>query len=382
MRTDAGRGGGGDRVRRSLERVGGLLAKELRQIFRDPRLARVIFIAPIIQLMIFGYAVSTDIRGTAVFVVDQDGSRAARELVEAFTASGYFEVAGRSRRPQDLVAALDHGDAVLGIVIAPGFAADLARGEAEVQLLLDGTNSNLATVALGYAERIVASFGLEAAAVRSTPAVELAERAWFNPDLESRNYNVPAVAGTLVLLVCLLLTSLAVVREKEIGTLEQLMVSPLRPWELMAGKTIPFALIGLVDLAVVTLVAIAWFDVPFTGSVAVLLAGSLLFLANGLGVGLLISTVSSTQQEAFMATFLVFMPTLLLSGFLFPVASMPTVFRWLTLANPLRHYLEIVRAVFLKGTGFTVLAPQMAALALSGTLLLALAVRRFQKREG
>lgn len=370
----------GNALGRSLERVTGMVGKELRQIFRDPRLARVIFIAPIIQLMVFGYAVSTDIRNTTTFVVDHDRTRASRELVEAFTASGYFRVTGRSQRPEEMVSALDHGDAILGLAIPPGFAADLARGEGEVQLLFDGTNSNIATVAKGYAERIVSNFGLEATAVRLEPAVALEERAWFNPDLESRNYNVPAVAGTLVLLVCLLLTSLAVVREKEIGTLEQLMVSPLQPWELMAGKTFPFAVIGLVDLAVVTAVALAWFDVPFEGSFLVLLAGSVLFLVNALGVGLLISTISSTQQEAFMATFLVFMPTILLSGFLFPVASMPELFQWLTVVNPLRHYLEIVRAVFLKGTGAAALGQQFLALALLGVLLMGLAVRRFQKR--
>lgn len=364
---------------RSLGRVGGLLRKELLQLFRDPRLVRIIFVAPMIQLVVFGYAVSTDIRQTATFVVDHDGTRASRELVEAFTAPGTFRVVGRSQRPAEMVRALDHGEAVVGLQIPAGFAEELAAGTASVQILLDGTNSNIATVAKGYAERIVQSFGLEAAEITLTPALDLRERAWFNPELLSRNYNVPAVMGAIVLLICLLLTSLAVVREKEIGTLEQLLVSPLKPWELIAGKTLPFALVGLLDLGLVTAVALAWFRVPFRGSFLLLAAASLLFLLSGLGVGLLISTVSNTQQEAFMSSFLFFMPTILLSGFLFPVSSMPRVFRWATLVNPLRHYLEVVRAVFLKGAGLEALWPQLAALAAIGLVLLLFAGGRFRR---
>jgi ABC-2 type transport system permease protein len=208
----------------------------------------------------------------------------------------------------------------------------------------------------------------------------LRERAWFNPDLSSRNYNVPAVVGAIILLVCLLLTSLAVVRERELGTLEQLMVSPLTPGELIAGKTIPFAIIGLVDLTIVTIVAIVWFGVPFQGSLVPLLAASVLYLLSGLGVGLLISTVSATQQEAFMASFLVFMPAILLSGFMFPVSSMPDVFQWLTYLNPVRHYLIIVRGVFLKGVGFQAMWPEFTALLILGAALLGLAASRFDKR--
>jgi ABC-2 type transport system permease protein len=390
-------------MRDRARRIASLVRKELLQIRRDPRLRRILVVAPIIQLMVFGYAVSTDVRHTATFLVDQDRSQASRELVEAFTASGYFDVVGRSDRPGDLVAALDGGEAIVGLVIPPGFAADLAAAtaaagapsgtpdgrRATVQLLVDGTNSNVATVALGYAEGILTAFGLEgaglaggAAGAAPPTAVALHERAWYNPSLESRNYNVPAVVGTLMLLVALLLTALAIVREREIGTLEQLMVSPLSPGELIAGKTIPFALIALFDLALVTTVAILWFDVPFRGSFPVLLLASLLFLLPALGTGLLISTVSATQQEAFLTTFLTFMPTILLSGFLFPVSAMPRVFQWITWVNPLRHYLEIVRGVFLKGTGLAVLWPQHLALLGLGALLLGLAARRFEKRVG
>jgi len=375
---------GPGRMGRSLTRIAALLKKELRQVFRDPRLARVIFLAPTIQLIVFGYAVSTDVRNTATFVVDHDRGHLSRELIATFTASGYFRVVGASSREEDLVTALDRGEALVGLVIPPDFEACLDEREpTEVQLLFDGTSSNQALVARGYGERIIASFGLgmiPAGTLRLGPRIDLAERAWFNPDLVSRNYNVPAVAGAIVMLICLLLTSLAVVREREIGTLEQLLVSPLRPWELIAGKLLPFAGIGLFDLTLIITVALLWFEVPFRGSFLLLFGASLLFLLSGLGLGLLISTMASTQQEAFMTTFLIFMPTILLSGFLFPVASMPPLFQHLTLANPLRHFLEVVRAVFLKGAGVGVLWRQLLWLGGIGAALLTLAVQRFRRQ--
>jgi ABC-2 type transport system permease protein len=362
------------------ERVRELVRKELIQVFRDSRLRGLIFLAPIGQLVIFGYAVSTDVRETATFVVDHDRTQASRELVEALTSSGYFRIAGRSDRGADLVAALDHGRAVLGLEIPVGYAAALRDGAgADVQLLFDGTNSNLATVARGYAERIIATHAASIATGQPAAPIDLRERAWFNPDLISRNYNVPGVVGMIMMLICLLLTSLAVVREREIGTLEQLMVSPLRPAELIAGKTIPFALVGLIDLGIVTAVALLWFHIPFAGNAWLLLVASLLYLLSGLGVGLLVSTVSKTQQEAFMTSFLFFMPTVLLSGFMFPVSSMPALFRWLTLINPVRHYMVIVRGIFLKGAGLEALWPQYVALLLIGTAILAFAATRFHK---
>jgi ABC-2 type transport system permease protein len=367
------------RLGRRVERVWGLVAKEFRQVFRDSRMLRVIFIAPVIQLTVFGYAVQTDLWKTKTFVVDHDRTAASRELIESLTAPGYFDVVGRSERGTDLVRALERGDAIVGIEIPVGFARDLREGRAEVQVLIDGTNSNIASVAQGYVERIVQSYGLRASSMQVILPVDLRERAWFNPDLVSQNYNVPAVAGILILLVCLLLTSLAVVREREIGTLEQLKVSPLNPFELIMGKTIPFGIIGLIDLVLVTAVALAWFQVPFRGSFLLLFAASLLYIGCGLGLGLLLSTVSKTQQEAFMGSFLVLMPTMVLSGFLFPVSSMPTSFQYLTLLNPVRHYLEIVRDIFLKGVGFEPLWPKFVALLLLGVALLGFATLRFRR---
>ncbi len=366
----------------SVQRIREMVRKEFLQLFRDPRMWRIIFIAPLIQLVIFGYAVSTDIKLISTFVVDNSRTQESRDLLDALTASGYFKVSGRSQRPADVVRALDHEDALVGLVIPVGFAEQLHSGNgAIVQLLLDGSQSNSATVAQGYAERIVQDFG-QRYARGATLAVDLRERAWFNPNLASRNYNVPAVAGAIIFLVCLLLTSLAIVREREIGTLEQLMVSPLSAVELIAGKTIPFAIIGLFDVLVVTVAALFWFQVPLAGSFPLLLFASLLFILSSLGIGLLISTVSKTQQEAFMTSFLVFMPTILLSGLMFPISSMPALFQWLTLINPMRHYLDIVRGIFLKGAGIAPLWPQYLTLAVIGSVVLIFAASRFRKQVG
>jgi ABC-2 type transport system permease protein len=234
-------------------------------------------------------------------------------------------------------------------------------------------------VAQGYITRIIEGRAAGRALAGAALPVDLRERAWYNPELSSRNYNVPAVVGTLIMLVCLLLTSLAIVREREIGTLEQLKVSPLTAGELIVGKTLPFGIIGMGDLVLVTTVAVLWFGVPLRGSLLLLFLASVSFVMAGLGMGLLISTVSKTQQEAFMGTFLVFMPVLLLSGFMFPVSSMPGIFQDLTILNPVRHYIEIVRAIFLKGTGLDVLWPQFLALLLLGTALLTLATLRFRR---
>ena len=363
-----------------LRRILALMRKELLEVRRDPRLLRIIFLAPIVQLLAFGYAVSTDVRHTATITLDRDHTPTSRRLLEALTASGYFDLVAHASSPAELVRALDLSTATLAIEIPRGLEADLAEGRgATVQLLFDGTNSNLATVSRGYAEAIVERFGVSLTSPALTPPLTLVDRAWFNPDLKSRNYNVPAVVGVIVMLVCLLLTSLAVVREREVGTLEQLLVSPLSAWELLAGKTLPFAILGLINVAVITTVALVWFDIPFRGSFLLFLAASLLYLLSALGLGLLVSSIAKTQQEAFMSTLLLFMPAMLLSGFLFPVASMPAGFRAVTIANPMRHYLEIVRALFLKGAAFEALRSQLTALLILGVVIFAAAWWRFRR---
>ena len=367
------------RLPERFDRLREFVRKELIQVFRDPRLTRIVLVAPVLQLLVFGYVVTTDVRRIPTFVVDQDHTLASRELVRTLAASGYFRITGRSDRPRDLVEALDHGAATAGVDVPRGFARAVTRGDATVQVLFDGTNSNTATVGSGYAERILMAYALRDGALGSALPVELRARAWFNPNLRSSDYNVPAVMGQLLLLLSLLLTSLAVVREREGGTLEQLMVSPLTAGELILGKTVPFALLAVVEMVMITAVALFWFRVPFQGSFLLLLPGGLLYILCMLGVGLLISTVSNTQQEAMLTSFLVIMPVMLLSGFMFPVSSMPVVFQWLTLLNPLRHFLEIVRAIFLKGAGLAALWPQFLALLAMGVGLLGFAATRFHK---
>lgn len=360
-----------------------MLKKELRQMFRDPRMGGIVFVSPIIQLIVFGYAVNTDIRHTATFVVDQDGTQAARELVDAFTSTGYFQVVGASQDPADLIGALDHGDAIVGLHIPNDFARKLpTAGGATVQVVIDGTNSNTGTVAHGYAAQIVREFALERAARGVSPfasGLDLRFRAWYNPELKSRVYNVPGVIGILLLLMSLLLTALAVVRERELGTLDQLAVSPLTARELMVGKTLPVALIGVIDLILITAVAILWFGIPFRGSALALLFAAILYIAAGISFGLLISTISRTQQEAIMSMFLFMLPAIILSGFFYPISSMPEVFQHMTLLNPVRHFLEIVRAIFLKGVGLRILWPQYLALVVMAAGALWLAIVRFRR---
>jgi ABC-2 type transport system permease protein len=364
-------------------RIAAIVRKELRQIFRDPKTKRVIFAAPILQLLLFGYAVTTDVQDVATYVVDHDRTAESRALQDAFTAGGQFRIVGRSDRPADIMRALDTGRAVVGLEIPRGFARDLSAGRgASVQVLVDGTSSNTATVAQGYAARIVQQFGMDRAAARGVAisgGVELRARAWFNPELASRAYNVPAVMGVLLMLMCLLLTALTVVRERELGTLEQLVVSPLTPGELMLGKTIPVAIIGLADLVLIAALAILWFDVPLRGSAFALLLASFLYILASLGLGLFVSTVSKTQQEAFMGMFLLLLPAIILSGFLYPIHTMPAFFQYLSFMNPVRHFLVVVRAIFLRGDGVLELWPQLVILAAMAAAVLLGATARFRR---
>ena len=366
----------------SLLRLRRLVTKELRQLFRDPKTKRVIFGAPVLQLILFGYAVNTDVHDVATALVDQDNTAESRALVESLTASGYFRIVLSSNRPADLGRALDRGQARVALQIPAGYSTDLHAGRGPaVQLLVDGTNSNTATVAQGYAAKIIQQRGARVAlesGLSLPQAVDLRSRAWFNADLSSQVYNVPAVIGVIVLLMSLLLTALSVVREREVGTLEQLLVSPLSATELMLGKTLPVAGIAMMQLGIVTAVALLWFQVPLRGSVLTLIFAAALFILAGLSLGLFISTISATQQEAFLSMFLFLLPAIVLSGFLYPIDTMPEIFQALTLANPLRHFLEIVRGIFLRAAGLRELWVQFTVLAGMAGAGLSVAVWRFK----
>lgn len=372
-----------------IERIKHMLIKEFIQIFRDPRMKGVIFLMPIIQLLVFGYAVTTDVKHVATAVYDLDNSVASRELIARFVASEYFEITAYAKNPKHVRELIDRGDVRAVLQMNKGFEDDLRVGRTAIlQLIVDGTDSNTAGIVLNYSAKITGEFSQKILATRFSrlkglalkPAtVKLQTRAWFNENLESRNFYVPGVIAIIVMLITLMLTSMAVVREKEIGTMEQIMVTPITPTEFILGKTIPFALIGFADVVLITALGVFWFDVPIRGSLIMLFAATALYLMTTLGVGLLISTVSETQQQAMMSTFFFYFPAVLLSGFMFPIANMPAMIQWLTYLNPLRYFLVIVRGIFLKGVGPAVLWPQMTALAVMGVVTLWLASRRFQK---
>ncbi|GFO68249.1 transport permease protein [Geomonas limicola] len=371
------------------ERLKAMLIKEFIQVLRDPRMRFVVFIIPAVQTIIFGYAVNTDVRHVATAIYDLDNSSQSRELADRFLQSGYFELTERvsdEARARELI---DRGEVKALLRMNHGFGAGLIGGRgATVQLILDGTDSNTAGIVLNYAVRIANGYGsqlqlaaVQRAAGRSLPVhgVELASRAWYNENLESRNYFVPAVITNIVFIITMLLSSMAVVREKEIGTIEQVIVTPIGKGEFILGKTVPFVLIGFINVALVSLVAVFWFEVPLRGSLMLLFGSTAVFLMSSLGIGLLISTISRTQQQAMMSAFFVIFPAMLLSGFAFPIESMPEPVQWLTYLNPMRFFLVIIRSIFQKGVGLEILWPQLLALSIIGVVILTLAIARFKK---
>jgi len=371
------------------QRIKHMLIKEFLQNLRDPRMVRVLFLMPTIQTLIFGYAVTTDVRNVAIAVYDQDNSPESRDLLARFLRSGYFELVQTLNSEQQIVDAMDRGK-VRGVVrINQGFSDDLRAGRtAQMQVILDGTDSNTGAVVMNYAGVIVDQYSNEVlldrvqrtiGAVRQPGRVNIQRRAWFNANLESRNFYVPGVIAQIITIITFMLTSMAIVREKEIGTMEQIIVTPIRPFEFILGKTAPFAIISFAIVLIITAVGVFWFGVPIRGSLFLLLGATALYLLTTLGVGLLISTISSTQQQAMMVTFLVNFPIMLLSGFVFPVSAMPHWIQAITVVNPLRYFIVIIRAIFLKGTGFSILWPEFLALAIIGMVTFAIAASRFRK---
>jgi ABC-2 type transport system permease protein len=372
-----------------MQRLRRLVWKEFLELRQNPRLFGIVIVAPIIQLTMLGYAATTDVRDVPAVVADGDRSPASRNLIARFEGSRNFSVIDTVTTVREVDPYLQRGDAWIALAIPQGYGAALASGRpAVVQVVADGSDSNSTTVALGYATALIGDYAGElvsAAAVEQTPAappIDLRVRVWFNPQLESRYFMIPGVLALLLLLVTANLAAMAIVREKELGTLEQLNVTPLRRWELIVGKLLPYGVIAFIDVLLVTAVAVLWFEVPFRGSFTLLLATSMLYVVCTLGLGLLISTISDTQQQAMMtATFFFLTPMIYLSGFIFPIENMPGVIQYATYLIPLRYFLVIVRGIFLKGIGLDLLWPQVAALAAWGSIVLALAVARSRKRS-
>jgi len=373
-----------------LARLKQMLIKEFIQVFRDKRTRFLLFGPPIIQMVVFGYAATFEISHVATVVLDLDHSQESRELVSRFTSSPYFDVQHQLTHSRQVEDVIDRGKATVALQINPGFAENLRKGQtALLQVIVDATNSNTALIAAGYINQIALGFAkdyqqdqinrISPQLSERIPSVELQQRPWYNPDLRSRWFFVPGIVGSLTLVLVVNLTAFAVVREREIGTLEQIMVTPIRPAEFILGKTLPFYVIGLFDVSLIAIVGTLWFQVPFRGQVLVLFTGAILFLLCMLGVGLLISTVSATQQQALVTSFFFIMPAVTFSGFGFPISTMPQWLQYLTYASPLRYFLIVLRGTYLKGVGMDILWPQMLAMTGLGVGLLAAAVLRFRK---
>jgi ABC-2 type transport system permease protein len=372
-----------------MRRLSTLVWKEFLELRRSPQLLRLVIVAPVLQLTLLGYAATTDIRNVPIVVVDGDRSPASRELIGQFAASPYFDIVAEEIDVRAVERRLGSGDAWLALIVPAGFGRAVLGGDGAdgagraVQVIADGTDANSSGVALGYVQALVADYNLRRAQEAGAPGVPFdgRVRVWFNPDLESRNFMVPGVLALLLMIVTANLTSMAIVREREQGTLDQLYVTPIGRWELVIGKLLPYGLVGLIDVLLVVTVAVAWFEVPLRGSVWLLVAASLVYLSCTLGLGLFVSTISSTQQQAMMtSTFFFLIPMVYLSGFIFPIENMPQAIQWVTTLVPLRYFLVIVRGIFLKGIGLDILWPQFAAMGAWGVTVLGLAAWRSRTR--
>jgi ABC-2 type transport system permease protein len=373
-----------------FQKVRYFFVKELIQTLRDKRIRVTLIVPPIFQLIVFGYAANMDVKHIRTAIRDLDQSVESRDLIGRFGSSKYFDIVSFPNTPREVKDLINQGDVTVSIEIPTDFSRKLKKGDtATVQIVLDGTESNTALIALGYANQILSEFSTQVLVKRLNRAgmigfeetgVDLQHRTWFNPNFESRLFYVPGVIASIAFLIPIILTAQAIVRERELGTLEQIMVTPVHSWELMVGKTLPFALIGLLDVIMIALIGVFWFEVPLRGNPLVLLSGAVLFLMSSVAIGLFISTICSTQQQAQISTFFFVMPAFTLSGFAFPIENMPEWIQYLTYANPLRYFLVIIRGVFLKANGLDILWPQMVALAVLGGLMILLSSLRFQKR--
>ncbi len=374
----------------NLTRLSALMRKEMLQIVRDPRTLALVFIMPILQLVLLGYAATSDVRNIPLVVLDQDKSPASRTLLESFRAADYFRQAFDVNSESELRNLIDAGSARAGIIIPPDYSSRLAAGRpAQVAFIIDGSDPAIAGTTLAAATLIgqarataltVERLAARGLAVAAAPAIEVRTRVWYNPDLIAAYYMIPAVVGLILQFLTVILTATAIVRERERGTIEQLIVTPLRASELIVGKLAPYVLIAFIDTIEILAGGVLLFGVPINGSLPLLLLLSGLFLISNLGVGLLISTITSTQQEAIIVAIFYNLPSIFLSGFIYPVAAMPRVLQFVSLAIPLRYYLIVVRGIVLKGVGMPALWPEVIALSIFAVVVITSAATRFKKR--
>ncbi|MFC1669371.1 ABC transporter permease [Spirochaetota bacterium] len=382
-----------------------MVRKEFKQIMRDVKMRGIMFVAPVLMLVIFGYAATIDVKNINLAVFDEDKTRMSREIIEKFLSSGYFVYTASLKSPKDINYLFDTGKADLYIHIRKGLSKNIKKGKTEsIQILIDGMDSSRASIIMAYVNEIInkismkkllerirsnISFKMSSARANSPNSspgfklknvIELKERILFNQALLSRNFYLPGVIALLISLITILLTSMSIVKERESGTIDQIIVSPIKPIEYILGKTVPFAIVGVIDICIVSLITIFWFNVPFNGNFIFLLVAGLFYILSTLAVGLFISTISRTQQQAMLTFFLFLMPATIFSGFIFPINAMPFSMQVITYFNPLRYFFIIIRGVFLKGTGIITLWPEMMFLLLIGSILIFLSARRFSKR--
>ncbi len=366
-----------------------IIRKEFLQIFRDLRTVVIILVIPILQLFLLGYAATNDVKNVPMAVLDRSRSPQSRALVEAFGATNYFRIAYQVESEAELQALIERGEVRAGLIIPPDYATRLLQGEAQVAVILDGSDPTIGSTALSTAQLIGQSQATKVLEARLAslgrpemlkPPLEVRPRVWYNPDLISAYFMIPGVIGMILYAITSILTATAIVRERERGTIEQLIVTPIRSWELVVGKILPYVLLAFFDTLEVLVIGHWWFGVPVRGSLTLLLVLSGLLLLSGLGIGLLASTIANTQQEAMLSVWMTLLPGIFLSGFFFPIEAMPKILQWISYLIPLRYYLVIIRAILIKGAGLEVLQQETLALALLGIFLMGAAALRFRKR--
>ena len=367
-----------------------IIRKEFIQIRRDPRTLILVLVIPVMQLFLLGYAATNDVRNVPLAVYDQDRSPAARRLLDAYRAADYFYLAFDVQSEQELRVLIDRGQARVGLIIPASYSTKITNGEtAEVVFILDGTDPTVASTALSAAQLIgqahstaILTERLERKGMARalTPPLSVNTQVWYNPDLLSTYYMIPGVIGMILFALTSILTATAVVRERERGTIEQLIVTPIRPWELIVGKLLPYTILAILNTLEVLAIGHWWFKVPVRSDLSLILLLSGLFLITSLGIGLLSSTFANTQQEAMLMSWMILLPAIFLSGFFFPLQAMPKVLQWISLIFPLRYYLNIIRSLMLKSSDLTALRGEIIALIVFGFILMALAALRFRKR--
>ncbi|MBK8988803.1 MAG: ABC transporter permease [Chloroflexi bacterium] len=371
-------------------RLRSLIRKEFIQIARDPRTLALTFLLPVIQLFLLGYAATNDVRNVPLAVFDQDKSRASRELLDAYRAADYFQIGYDVQSEEELRQLIENNSARAGMIIPPDYGARLAgQRPSQVAFIIDGSDPTVAGTALAAATLIAQSKATELAVQRLAlrglagalqPAVEVRTQVWYNPDLVSAYFMIPALIGMILQFLAIMLTATAIVREREQGTIEQLIVTPIRSLELVVGKVTPYVLLAFFDMIEVLIAGVLIFGMPINGSIPLLLALSCLFIITSLGIGIFISTVAKTQQEALLLTMFTLLPSVFLSGFLFPLAAMPPVLQGISYMVPLRYFLIIARGIVLKGVGFEALVSEVVALTIFAIVIMAAAAGRFRKR--